>query len=202
VPSVASFVQVINNPTDRLPTARITAPAADLTIKAGQTVKFKGSAGDSDGSVSAYSWYFPSGTPNTSTLLNPGNIKFSTAGTSVVSLTVLDNLGINNPSPPARTIHVQPAVQITNPKAGSTVKGKVTIRAKVTGGVGDSNIFTFKVDNTVLYTITTTGTTAPCQWNTQNQGSGPHTVTVSVTCSEINDPSSNTGSVSEQVNVE
>jgi len=202
VPSVASFVQVIDNPTDRRPTARITAPAADLTIKAGQTVKFRGSAGDSDGSVSAYSWYFPSGTPNTSTLLNPGSVKFSTAGTSVVSLTVLDNLGINNPSPPTRTIHVQPAVQITNPKAGSTVKGKVTIRAKVTGGVGDSNTFTFKADNTVLDTITTTGTTAPCQWNTQNQGSGPHTLTVSVTCSEINDPSSNTGSVSEQVNVE
>jgi hypothetical protein len=202
VPSVASFLQVINSPTDKPPMARIAAPAGnDLIIKAGQTVKFKGRASDSDGSVSAYSWYFPSGSPNTSTVLNPGNVKFPTAGTSVVSLTVLDNLGINNPSPPTRTIHVQPAVQITRPAAGANVTGTVTISAKVNGAVGDQNVFTFMVDNTVMDTVMTTGTTASCQWNTQNQGSGPHTLTVRVTCSEIIDPASNTGSVSKQVNV-
>jgi galactose oxidase-like protein/Big-like domain-containing protein/PKD domain-containing protein len=201
VPSVATFVQVIDNPTDRPPTAKITAPAGDLIIKAGQTVNFKGSAGDSDGSVSAYSWYFPSGTPNTSTVLNPGKVKFPTAGTSVVSLTVLDNLGINNPSPPTRTIHVQPAVRVTNPTAGTNVTGNVTIKAKVIGAVGDANIFTFMVDNVVLYTETTSATSASCNWNTQNQGSGAHTLTVSVTCSNITDPAGNTGSVSEQVTV-
>jgi hypothetical protein len=202
VPSVASFVQVINSPTDRPPLATITAPAGDdLIIKAGQTVKFKARASDPGGSISGYSWYFPSGSPNTSTVLNPGTIRFPTAGTSVVSLTVLDNLGINNPSPPTRTIHVKPAVHVTHPAAGATVTGTVTITANVVGAVGDTNIFTFMVDGTVVNTVTTSGTNASSQWNTQNQGSGPHTLTVSVTCSEVIDPASNTGSVSKQVNV-
>ena len=202
VPSLASFVQVINSPTDQPPKATITAPARNnLIIKAGQTVKFGAKASDRDGSISAYSWYFPSGSPNTSTVLNPGIIQFPTAGTSVVSLTVLDNLGINNPSPPTRTIHVQPAVHITNPAAGATVTGTVTITANVVGAAGDTNIFTFMVDSTVVATVTTSGTNASCQWNTQNQGSGPHTLTVSVTCSQVIDPASNTGSVSRQVNV-
>jgi hypothetical protein len=202
VPSVASFVQAISSPTDNPPLATITAPASDdLIIKAGQTVKFRARASDRGGSISGYSWYFPSGSPNTSTVLNPGGIKFPTAGTSVVSLTVLDNLGINNPSPPTRTIHVQPAVRITNPAAGATVKGTVSIRAKVIGAVGDENIFTFTVDNTVVDTVMTGGTNASCKWNTKNQGSGSHTLTVSVTCSEVIDPASNTGSVSQQVNV-
>jgi Domain of unknown function (DUF1929)/PKD domain/Bacterial Ig domain len=202
VPSVASFLQVINNPTDRPPNATITAPASDdLIIKAGQTVKFKARASDPDGSISGYSWYFPAGSPNTSTVLNPSAITFPTAGTSVVSLTVLDNLGINNPSPPTRTIHVQPAVRITHPAAGATVTGTVSIIANVIGAVGDTNIFTFMVDSTVVDTVMTSGTNASCKWNTQNQGSGPHTLTVSVTCSEIIDPASNTGSVSRQVNV-
>jgi hypothetical protein len=202
VPSVASFVQVIDKPADRPPQATITAPAGDdLIIKAGQTVKFKARASDPGGSISGYSWYFPSGSPNTSTALNPGTIRFPTAGTSVVSLTVLDNLGINNPSPPTRTIHVQPAVHITHPAAGATVTGTVKIDANVVGAVGDTNIFTFMVDSTVVATVTTSGTNASCDWNTQNQGSGPHTLTVSVTCSEVIDPASNTGSVSKQVNV-
>ena len=202
VPSVASFVQVINSPADKPPMATITAPAAvDLTIKAGQALKFRAKASDRGGSISGYSWYFPAGSPNTSTVLNPGGIRFTTAGTSVVSLTVLDNLGINNPSPPTRTIHVQPAVHITHPAAGASLKGLVTIRANVTGAVGDTNIFTFMVDNAVVDTVMTSDTKASCKWNTQNQGSGAHTLTVSVTCSEIIDPASNTGSASKQVNV-
>jgi uncharacterized membrane protein len=92
-------------------------------------------------------------------------------------------------------------VRITNPAAGAAVTGTVTIRAKVIGAVGDTNIFTFMVDSTVVATVTTSGTNASYKWNTQNQGSGPHTLTVSVTCSEIIDPASITGSVSEQVNV-
>jgi hypothetical protein len=151
--------------------------------------------------VSAYSWYFPSGTPTTSTVLNPGIVTFPTAGTSVASLTVLDNLGINNPSPPTRTIIVRPAVHITNPPAGSTVTGTVSIKANVTGAVGSSNTFTFKVDTTVLSTQKVSGTSASYSWNTGQQSVGVHTLTVSVTGSNITDPAGNTGSTSEQVTV-
>src|SRR5215469_2517506 len=149
VPSVASFVQVLNNPTDQPPKGTITAPTSDMTITAGQAVNFGATAVDPDGSVSASQWYFPGATPNTSTALNPGIVTFPIAGSSVGSLTVLDNLGMNDPSPPTRTITVQPAVQITSPSAGSTVNGTISINATVTGAEGNSNTFTFMVDSTV-----------------------------------------------------
>ena len=103
--------------------------------------------------------------------------------------------------PPIRTITVQPAVQITNPPAGSAVKGTVSINASVTGAVGDSNTFTFLVDSTVLSTQTTKGTTASTNWNTKHQSAGTHTLTVSVTDADNFDPNAATGSTSEQVKV-
>ena len=72
------------------------------------------------------------------------------AGTSTESFTTVDNAGLNDPRPPTLAIIVQPAVQITNPKAGSTVKDTVSISAKVSDAVGASNTFTFQVGNTVL----------------------------------------------------
>jgi hypothetical protein len=196
VPSVARFVQVSNNPTDQPPKGTITAPSGDMTIQAGQAVNFSATAYDADGSVSAYSWYFPNGTPTTSTALNPGIVTFPTAGTCVASLTAVDNLGINDPSPPTRTIIVQPAVRITNPTAGSTIKGTVSINANVNGAVGDSNTFTFIVDTTVLSTQKVSGTSASYNWNTKLQRNGVHSLTVKVTDADIN-----TGSASEQVTV-
>ena len=201
VPSVASFVQVLSNPTDQPPKGTITAPSSNMTISAGQAVNFGATAFDPDGTVSAYSWFFPGATPSTSIVLNPGLVTFPLAGTSVGSLTVVDNLGMNDPSPPLRTITVQPAVQITSPSAGSTVNGTISINAKVIGAVGNSNTFTFMVDNTVLSTQTTSGTSASASWNTNNQFAGTHTLTVSVTDSDTFDPNAATGSTSEQVTV-
>jgi hypothetical protein len=125
--------------------------------------------------------------------LNPGIVTVPTAGTSVGSLTVIDNVGLNDPSPPTRTITVQPAVQITNPAAGSTVNGTVSINANVTGAVGNSNTFTFMVDSTVLSTQTTRGTSASTNWNTNNQSVGTHTLTVSVTDADIVDANAGHG---------
>jgi hypothetical protein len=108
VPSVASFVQVSQNPTDQPPKGTITMPAADMTITAGQSVNFQGTATDPDGSVQTYSWFFPEGTPDSSTVPIPGAIVFSNPGTWVVSLTTVDDKGVNDQSPPTRTITVQP----------------------------------------------------------------------------------------------
>jgi Domain of unknown function (DUF1929)/Bacterial Ig domain len=201
VPSMASFVQVITYPTDQPPKGTITAPSGTMTIKAGQAVNFGATAFDTDGSVSGYSWYFPNGNPTTNSVLNPGAVTFPTAGTSTTSLTTADNVGLNDPSPPTLTIIVQPGVQITNPKASSTVRGTVSVSATVTGTVGGSNTFTFMVDNKVLSTKTVNGTSASTSWNTTQTRTGKHTVTVSVTGSNITDPAGNTGSASEQVTV-
>jgi hypothetical protein len=201
VPSIASFVQVINNPTDQPPKGTITAPSGAMTIKAGQAVNFGATAYDTDGSVSGYSWYFPHGNPTTSSVLNPGVVTFPTAGTSVTSLTTADNVGLNDPSPPTLTITVQPAVKITNPTAGSTVRGTVSINANVTGTLGGSNTFTFMLGNTVLSTQTVNGTSASTSWNTKRTSTANHTLTVSVTGSNVTDPAGNKGSTSEQVKV-
>jgi hypothetical protein len=108
VPSVARFVQVSPNTTDQPPKGTITAPTGDVTITAGQAVNFAGTASDPDGSVQKYSWFFPEGTPESSSAPIPGNIVFPTAGTYVTSLTTLDDKGVNDPSPPTRTVTVQP----------------------------------------------------------------------------------------------
>jgi hypothetical protein len=109
VPSVARFVQVSPNPTDQPPKGTITAPAGDVTITAGQAVNFAGTASDADGSVPKYSWFFPDGTPESSSVPSPGSVVFPTAGKYVASLTAVDDKGVNDPSPPTRTVTVQPS---------------------------------------------------------------------------------------------
>ena len=145
VPSIASFVQVSNNPTDQPPTATITAPMGDVTVKAGQPVNFAATANDPDGSVSQYSWFFPGGSPSTSTLLNPGPVTFSSAGTYVPSLTVVDNVGLNNPSPPIRTITVQSSIATPqyvqgNSATPSTPQMTVTVPYNAAQTTGNLNL--------------------------------------------------------------
>jgi hypothetical protein len=108
VPSVAKFVHLTSTPTDQPPKGIITSPAGDLTIQAGQSVDFAGSATDPDDPVTTYSWIFPDGDPETSAAQSPGLVQFTEVGSHVVSLTARDGFGVNDPSPPTRTIIVQP----------------------------------------------------------------------------------------------
>ena len=67
VPSHAKFVQLspsVNQP----PTATIVSPAAAVTVNPGESVAFAGTGSDSDGTIGAYSWTFPTGSPSSSTL--------------------------------------------------------------------------------------------------------------------------------------
>ena len=89
VPSVAQFVQLITTPADTPPTGTITSPATDVTITAGQAVFFSGSGNDPDGTIAAYSWTFPGGSPTSSALSSPGNVIYSNVGTHTVTLTVI-----------------------------------------------------------------------------------------------------------------
>jgi hypothetical protein len=107
VPSVANFVQVSKSPTDQPPKGTITSPATNLTIGLGQSVTFSGTATDADGTISSAQWVFPEGNPGTSMSLSAGSVSFTSPGTYVASLTAVDNLGVNDPSPPLRTITVQ-----------------------------------------------------------------------------------------------
>jgi hypothetical protein len=209
VPSVAKFVQVSNYPTDQPPKGTITAPAGDLTIQAGQAINFAGSASDADGSVNTSSWFFSEGTPDSSTVLNPPRaIVFPETGTYVASLTTVDDKGVNDPSPPTRTLTVQPdklGVTIDGPAANSTVKGAVSVTVRVTGASGKStNGFRFAVDaggppvasTKGHLTVTTTATSATFKWDSTRQANGVHTLWVSCT-----DGSNNFGGASETVTI-
>jgi len=106
VPSIAKFVQVSSTSGNQPPTGTITQPAGNVTIQAGQSVTFAGSGLDPDGAVANFSWIFPDGGPESSTAQNPGAVTFPAPGTYVASLTVVDNMGDNDPSPPTRTVTV------------------------------------------------------------------------------------------------
>jgi hypothetical protein len=140
VTSIASFLQVTKTPTDQPPKGNITSPSGDLVLQAGQSVNFTGSASDPDGTVAKYWWFFPDGSPNASTNVSPGKIVFPSTGTYVASLTTVDNVGLNDPSPPLRMVTVQPdrlSATINGPAAGATVSGAaVSVTASVTGTTG------------------------------------------------------------------
>ena len=182
VPSVARFVQVSATPSNQPPQGTITAPAGDVTIRAGQSVTFAGSATDADGSVASYRWIFPGGSPATSTSATPGAVTFNTPGTYYVSLTAVDDQGVNDPSPPTRTITVQSAAltgSFTSPAAGSTVNGTVAVGMAASGASGTSITYTLRLDGTQVFS-TTAGTTASFSWNTKLVADGAHTLALTV----------------------
>src|SRR5262249_3434338 len=121
VPSVAAIMQMSPTPNNQPPTGTITQPSGNMVIGVGQSLTFAGTATDPDGSVASYNWVIPGGSPNQSNAQNPGAVTFSTPGTYITSLTVLDNSGANDPSPPIRTITVQPvpALASLNPTSGA-----------------------------------------------------------------------------------
>jgi PKD repeat protein/sugar lactone lactonase YvrE len=114
--------------TNRPPSGTITAPVGNVTIAAGQSVSFAGTASDPDGDMVTVLWVFGDG--STSTLLAPGAHTFATAGTYTVRLTATDSRGLADPAPPSRTITVQAVTANRPPTAVITAPtGNVTITA-------------------------------------------------------------------------
>jgi hypothetical protein len=147
VPSVASFVQLGPAPPNQPPSASITSPSADVTIAAGQSVSFSGTGADSDGTIAAYAWSFPGGSPASSTQASPGSVTYSTAGTFVASLQVTDNGGLVSPAA-TRTVVVTPGdFTLAATPASATIArdGTATYSVTVTGGAGFSGTTTLTV---------------------------------------------------------
>jgi PKD repeat protein len=90
------------------PTGVITAPTGNVTIAAGASVSFTGTATDPDGNPVTVLWAFGDG--STSTALSPGSHTYVAAGTYTVRFTATDSLGLADPAPPTRTITVTPVV--------------------------------------------------------------------------------------------
>lgn len=149
VPSVAQFVQLTPAPADVPPTGTITSPSTNVTITAGQSVVFSGTGTDPDGTVTAYSWTFPGGSPSTSSLANPGNVIYSTPGSFTATFTVTDNAGLTDPNPPTRTITVNPAPDFsisTSPSSQSTIQGgNVAYTVSISPSNGFADVVNFSV---------------------------------------------------------
>jgi hypothetical protein len=87
------------------PNGSITSPVGDRTITEGESVQFSGQASDPDGDDVTVLWDFGDGI--TSTQLVPGSHTYTDAGTFTVTLTVTDEHGLADPTPPTRTITVE-----------------------------------------------------------------------------------------------
>lgn len=202
VPSVAQFVHLSATPNDLPPKGSIDSPIGDLTITEGDSVDFAGSAIDPDDAVASYSWIFPEGMPESSSVQNPGLVTFNEQGTYVVSMTAIDASGVNDPSPPTRTILVQSndpiVLSFTKPKSGGRVHGKrISITLSAVNTQGSSNTFTCSVDGTQIGTTTVSGTTATLTWRTRNYALGVHALSAIVT-----DSKGRTGTATESVTLQ
>jgi hypothetical protein len=201
VPSIATFVHVAASAPNQAPTATITSPASNVTINAGQSVSFAGTGSDPDGTIAAYAWSFPGGTPASSSVANPGSVTYSAAGTYTASFTVTDNGGLTSPAV-TRTMTVQdfslsatPASRSVSPGGGTTYSATVTPLAGFSGTVSFSatgfppgatasfNPASVTASGSTTLSVSTSGTTPPGSYTlamTATSGSLSHTVNVTL----------------------
>jgi len=193
VPSLASFVQLSLAPTDQPPTGTITSPSSNVSIGAGQAVNFSGTGSDPDGTVTGYSWSFPGGTPSSSALANPGSVTYATLGTYVASLTVTDNAGVSDPSPPTRVITVGPSFSLSSSPAAQSVSlgGTTSYTVTVTPGTGFTGTVGFNVNGLP------SGSTATFNPTTINT-SGSTTMTASPSMIRVTVPATRSSSPSRR----
>jgi hypothetical protein len=192
VPSVAKFVLLsATAPANQPPTATITAPAADVTISAGQAVSFAGTGSDPEGAISAYAWTFAGGNPGASSAAAPGSVVYSTPGTYAASLTVMDEGGLASPSA-TRTITVTaPNFSIAASPTSQTVQpgGSAPYTLTVTPSGGFSGAVTFGVSGVPPgvsasfnpASVTTSGTTTLTLATTVATPPGTYQITVTGT---------------------
>ena len=204
------IIPVGGTPTNHAPTAIITAPSADVTIQAGQSVTFSGTVSDPDGDTVTVLWNFGDGT--SSPLLAPGSHTYPAAGTFTVRLTATDSKGLVDPNPPTRTITVQ-GTAVNLPPTGTITSpiGNVTIVAgqpvNFSGTASDPNgdpvtvLWTFGDGGTSTllapgnHIYTTAGTYTVRMTATDSKGladPAPPTRTITVQAAAVNLPPSAT----------
>ncbi|MEQ1832113.1 MAG: PKD domain-containing protein [Candidatus Eisenbacteria bacterium] len=144
------------------PNGIITAPAANTTVSAGQSVLFTSTASDPDNQLPIrYEWSFGGGAP-ASTLQNPGPVVFSLAGTYTVSLLVRDGLDLADPSPDTRVVTVLPAdTSVAADEIHWTITGQNSVTFDWRGPVN-----TIRYGLTTEYDQTVTAVTpSPLPWS-------------------------------------
>jgi len=133
-PTPAMRMITVQNPVSVLtaqPIANIDTPMGDQVIMVGDTLNFMGSGSDpASNEVVTFMWNFDGISPN-STLQNPGDVVFATAGIFTVVLSVSDSVGNVGTS--------QIVVTVNDPNANQAPTGTITSPANdVMIGPGDS----------------------------------------------------------------
>ena len=121
--------------------ASITSPNSNVTINTGQSANFQSSISGGTAPYT-YKWTITGGSPSSSSVQNPGNVTFNTAGTYTVSLQVSDSgnqtsgasvvVTVKTPPPPALVVN------ITSPSGTVTINPhqSVTFQGSASGGSG------------------------------------------------------------------
>jgi hypothetical protein len=144
VPSVARFVRLSTVP-NQAPVASITTPSANVRRNPGGAVSFAGTGSDPDGTISAYAWTFPGGSPASSSVASPGNVTYATPGTYVATLRVTDNRGLVS-APATRTVTVSDFSLSRTPSSRTVAPGgSTTYTATVTPVNGFTGTVAFSV---------------------------------------------------------
>jgi hypothetical protein len=200
VPSVARFVRLATSVPNQAPTATITSPAANVTRNPGGSVSFAGTGSDPDGTISAYAWTFPGGSPSSSSVASPGTVTYATPGTYVATFRVTDNLGLVSPAA-TRTVTVSdfslsatPSTQTVLPGASTSYTATVTPGSGFTGTVAFSvtglpsgataafNPVSVTTSGSTTMSVSTSAATPQGSYPLTIQGtSGPRIRTVNVT---------------------
>jgi hypothetical protein len=173
VPSVARFVRLSAVP-NQAPVATITSPATNVTRNPGGSVSFAGTGSDPDGTISAYAWTFPGGSPGSSSVASPGTVTYATPGTYVATLRVTDNRGLVS-APATRTVTVSDFSLSRTPSSRTVAPGGSTT---YTATVTPVNGFT----GTVAFSVTGLPSGATAAFNPASvTTSGSTTMSVSTT---------------------
>lgn len=144
VPSVARFVRVGVVASNQPPVATITSPATNVTRNPGSSVSFAGTGSD-DGSISAYAWTFPGGSPSSSSVASPGAVTYATPGSYVATFTVTDDQGLVS-APATRTITVSDFTLSATPASRTVVPGgSTTYTATISAVNGFTGTVAFSV---------------------------------------------------------
>ncbi|MBW8861997.1 MAG: DUF1929 domain-containing protein [Acidobacteria bacterium] len=186
VPSVASFVTIGAAPPNQSPTAVVTSPATNVTLNPGGGVAFSGSGSDPDGTIAAYAWTFPGGSPASSSLAIPGNVTYSTPGSYTASLRVTDNGGLTSTAA-TRTIAVSDFSVSATPSSLSVAPGgSAAYTATVAAGSGFTGNVAFSVTGLPAGTtagfspasITGSGTSALSVLTSASTPAGTYSLTI------------------------
>lgn len=107
-PATRAITVTVSSPANQAPNAVIDSPFSDVTIEAGESVSFAGTGTDADGTIAAYSWSLPGGSPASSTVEDPGPVVYAAPGEYTATFNVTDDDGASDSTPATRTITVTP----------------------------------------------------------------------------------------------